>query len=287
MSQTTEVLQQELRDNLIVSYEEYSLLCLVVYEFIVTLDEELTVVWRRRPTATSMLLLIMRWIMLLGPIVQTVPARPTWCRSQYAWNIAVFLVTTAVIALFSALRVYALWQGSRLRHLLAGIVFVFGAVPVATNIFAATHASGFSYDPVFSACEVRINVSPELNANTLRHKRQRNPVRRSCSRTDVDQVLLAVQGNATSGSRFICLNRAAERWDPLFSRPSGHQHPAAYDILRHLLPGCICCRLPPVTAPSTGAALHAKPSTARPHGEREQFGRRPFLPLLHQLPSTL
>lgn len=42
---------------------------LVVYEYFVTFDQEVTQVWMRKPTATSFLLLSTRWIMLVFEIV--------------------------------------------------------------------------------------------------------------------------------------------------------------------------------------------------------------------------
>lgn len=58
---------------------------LVVYEFVITLDQEIAAVWRRKFTATSMLLLSTRWLMLLYPILAILPIpmdqTAAWCES--------------------------------------------------------------------------------------------------------------------------------------------------------------------------------------------------------------
>ncbi|EKM56357.1 uncharacterized protein PHACADRAFT_140967, partial [Phanerochaete carnosa HHB-10118-sp] len=69
MAQSNEDQQQEILLSIqIEDYVVYSMLCLVVYEFVITLDQEIAVVWRRKFTLTSLLLLSTRWLMLLNPI---------------------------------------------------------------------------------------------------------------------------------------------------------------------------------------------------------------------------
>ena len=41
---------------------------------------------------------------------------------------------TICCTVLSALRVYALWQGSKMKYIFSAVVFILGAVPVATNI---------------------------------------------------------------------------------------------------------------------------------------------------------
>lgn len=51
----------------------YGQLALVVYEYAVTMDREINLVWRRKLTAPSLILLLSRWFMLLGPITGNIP----------------------------------------------------------------------------------------------------------------------------------------------------------------------------------------------------------------------
>ena len=49
---------------------------LVAYEYIITFDQEVAQVWMRKTTATALLLLSTRWIMVLGPLINIVPSEP-------------------------------------------------------------------------------------------------------------------------------------------------------------------------------------------------------------------
>ena len=46
---------------------------LVLYEYLITVDRELQAVWQRRWTATSLLLLSTRWVMVVNAIVELFP----------------------------------------------------------------------------------------------------------------------------------------------------------------------------------------------------------------------
>lgn len=59
---------------------DYSVACVVLYEFIITFDQEVAVVWRRKFTATSLLLLGIRWLMILSPISEIIPWPLSWWR---------------------------------------------------------------------------------------------------------------------------------------------------------------------------------------------------------------
>lgn len=55
---------------------------LVVYEFVMTLDQELAAIWKRKFTATSLLLLGIRWLMLLNSILAAMPVGQAWRESS-------------------------------------------------------------------------------------------------------------------------------------------------------------------------------------------------------------
>lgn len=81
--------------------------------------------------------------------------------------------------MFSGLRVYALWNGSRLKYLLAGAIITLGCVPIATNIvghlvtsvmhefdalqFQWTRVQAEYINPPISACIDAVNVSDKTN----------------------------------------------------------------------------------------------------------------------------
>ncbi|EKM56312.1 uncharacterized protein PHACADRAFT_92217, partial [Phanerochaete carnosa HHB-10118-sp] len=108
---------------------------LVVYEYIITFNQEVAVIWRRKFSLASVLLITTRWIMVLGPILNTTPSAQTWCDILTVKLQEIELVSCVV---FSALRVYALWRGSRMKYVfqVLAVVLMLGLVPIGTNISA-------------------------------------------------------------------------------------------------------------------------------------------------------
>ncbi|EKM56378.1 uncharacterized protein PHACADRAFT_207631 [Phanerochaete carnosa HHB-10118-sp] len=71
---------------------------------------------------------------------------------------------------FSALRVYALWQGSRTKYVFPIIVLTLGLVPIATNIFGWTRTEiVYENSPLvlLSTCNDFINAPPKLNKDAI------------------------------------------------------------------------------------------------------------------------
>lgn len=58
---------------------------LVAYEYIITLDQEISTVWGRKRTASSALLLSIRWVMVLNQVVSYIPVSPKVCNSCLRW----------------------------------------------------------------------------------------------------------------------------------------------------------------------------------------------------------
>lgn len=167
MSQPDDGLTQVLHDILTGNYVNCAMMCLVLYEFVVTFDQEVEVGWKRKFTATSLLLLATRWLMVLGPIVTFVPVGPTGCSTIYAFIDLSFMAAVAVISLFSALRVYALWQASSARYAYAAVVLMLGLVPVWTNIYLWTRTSiEYVELPLFSTCTTW-SALPDKTNNAL------------------------------------------------------------------------------------------------------------------------
>ncbi|EKM56285.1 uncharacterized protein PHACADRAFT_207564 [Phanerochaete carnosa HHB-10118-sp] len=156
MAQSNGDLKQELQVLLAQDYVSCSLIALVTYEYVVTLDQEIAVVWKRKFTATSMMLLSTRWLMLWGVILMYMPAKQTSS-------------ITTLTSLFSALRVYALWQQSRMKYVFTTIVFMLGLVPVGTNIFASVHTVLLCQDiPIHGTyCSNFVNIQPKLTNDAI------------------------------------------------------------------------------------------------------------------------
>lgn len=58
---------------------------LVAYEYVITLDQEISTVWSRKRTASSALLLSIRWVMVLNQVVSYIPASSKVCDSWPRW----------------------------------------------------------------------------------------------------------------------------------------------------------------------------------------------------------
>ena len=52
------------------------MLAIALYEYGFTLSDEVAVVWQRRLTATSAMMLSIRWVMLLLAVLQLFPITP-------------------------------------------------------------------------------------------------------------------------------------------------------------------------------------------------------------------
>ena len=52
-----------------------------MYEYAVTFDREVAHVWTKKPSATSFLLLSIRWVMVLTQLANVIPPKPSTCKS--------------------------------------------------------------------------------------------------------------------------------------------------------------------------------------------------------------
>ncbi|EKM60191.1 uncharacterized protein PHACADRAFT_85378, partial [Phanerochaete carnosa HHB-10118-sp] len=95
-------------------------------------------------------------------------ASATRCRPSYALTMLIYLMGTVLISMFSALRVYALWQGSQMKYVFPTAVFVLGAIPVGTNIYNWMRTSIiYSETPPSLGCNEYTNVQPKLNTECV------------------------------------------------------------------------------------------------------------------------
>ncbi|KIP06042.1 hypothetical protein PHLGIDRAFT_73255, partial [Phlebiopsis gigantea 11061_1 CR5-6] len=72
---------------------------LLAYEYIITFDQELSAIWRRKFNATSLLFITVRWTMLFNAALLSIPPSARVSNTYFS-------------QLFSALRVYAIWDRS-------------------------------------------------------------------------------------------------------------------------------------------------------------------------------
>ncbi|GJE99240.1 hypothetical protein PsYK624_154900 [Phanerochaete sordida] len=87
MSSSSEALVSIVQQVKTTTYVTTSLVGLIVYELLITFDQEVSAVWQKKITATSLLLLSTRWIMLLNSILTCIGVGPSWfaclcCRTR-------------------------------------------------------------------------------------------------------------------------------------------------------------------------------------------------------------
>ncbi|GJE98326.1 hypothetical protein PsYK624_145540 [Phanerochaete sordida] len=194
-------MSQDIENMITNSYISTSLLSLVIYELAITLDQEVSLVWRRRITATSLLLISTRWTMLLallanfGDIVFTVyvitPRYKTTGALQCTPFLSVpngllYIMGMAQGTAFSCLRVYALLQQSKQRNVIVALVASLGCVPIATNAFTLIASrSQIENFARFSACMTSPGVSKQTNDIALCDKDERDRERCHSTLSDV------------------------------------------------------------------------------------------------------
>lgn len=125
---------------------------LAMYEFVITIDQEISAVWKRKLSVASILLFATRWAMVLQAIIALAPDAKTTpgCVAEGAISEVALLTLFLITAAFSALRVYALWDNSKL---LAGVVFLLQLSPFVSNMWSSIH-SEYRVLPAFGCTQI-------------------------------------------------------------------------------------------------------------------------------------
>lgn len=134
---------------------------LAIWEFIITISDDVRIVWRRPVTVSSVLLGSVRWCMLLTAVLGLPPATPKDCPSVTLLDFALNIVGFAQTAVFSALRIFAV---SNRNYLLSAIVLALSCVPVVTNtMLAAIQRHSYVVDPLTGRNCITM-MSPSMQA---------------------------------------------------------------------------------------------------------------------------
>ncbi|GJE99217.1 hypothetical protein PsYK624_154660 [Phanerochaete sordida] len=214
-------------------YINCSILCLVAYEYAITFGREVRCIWMRKLSATSLLLLSIRWTMVLSQVLVWIPflSSRTTCAVYYVLRELLLFSTYAQIALFSGLRVCALWNGSPYRYLHLFCILMLGFVPIWTNVFRWSRTTiswtGAPYYTCSVPADLPLNV---VNAGGLHedlcYRRGRHGLG-----ADMDQDISALEAVAPSSQCLVCRDSAVARWHSIFSRTSSHEHCAGDNVL--------------------------------------------------------
>ncbi|GJE96349.1 hypothetical protein PsYK624_125430 [Phanerochaete sordida] len=252
-----------------------AMLTLVVYEYAVTLDREVDVVWRRRPTAPSAMLLVSRWLMLLGPIAGNIPITSV-ARFEGIWRLTVitYALSLTVVAAFSALRVYAILLRGRLRYAVPALVGALGLVPVATNTYKWARTT---LVPVPPGGYTVIALSEALETSAVHGDDERDRARSARARDDVGEVVRALPRDAQAAHGVVCHDDPAARRDAVFCNHARDQPLPAADVQHDGRRGQLLQHLHALPPAAARAALHAEPAPAHARagrGERKQLRGR-------------
>ncbi|GJE98361.1 hypothetical protein PsYK624_145900 [Phanerochaete sordida] len=192
------------------------LLGLVAYEYVITFGQEVACVWQKPISATSVLLLSTRWVMVLYQAIWVTPSGVESCRRWEPVSQLLLFTSWAQIAVFSGLRVYALWHDSRLRHVLLVAVILLGCIPIATNSFAWSRMQTMYTDLPFASCVYRVDVPKHLSTIALLHAQWRTRLRPAGGHPHVDEDIYALEAAAAGGAEVVRRDLTPSGWYHIF-----------------------------------------------------------------------
>ncbi|KAG1830643.1 hypothetical protein EV424DRAFT_270074 [Suillus variegatus] len=132
--------------NIFFSYWDVAAGVVVVYDWVLTLGQEIELIWRQRWSLMTVLYLIIRYIGIpysVASVLQTMPSvsltDAVSTMTYYAVNVT-NVVLTAMLGVIMIARLYAMYQGS--RKMLIFLVIIFLAVTIACGVIVAIGLNG-------------------------------------------------------------------------------------------------------------------------------------------------
>ncbi|KAI9063139.1 hypothetical protein FKP32DRAFT_1572420 [Trametes sanguinea] len=155
-------------------YCDIAAFALIFYEYIITIDREIALIWNRKLTGATILFILNRYLALLKYPIYIVGLQSV---SDEVWALAVWAVNILAMLLellpyfvwlsFSTLRVYAI---SRQNWRLALLVAVPGCMPLASNIYLYTQGSTANY-PLPIGCVWLDTIPVNIDNRCASHRR--------------------------------------------------------------------------------------------------------------------
>ncbi|KAG1817885.1 hypothetical protein EV424DRAFT_986219 [Suillus variegatus] len=127
--------------NIFLSYWEVAAVVVVLYDWVLTLGQEIELIWRRRWSLMSVLYLIIRYIGIPYSVVRLLENMPSVSLTDAVSNIMYYasggtnVALCAMLGVIMIARLHSMYQGS--RAMLIFLVIIFLAVNVACAIIAA------------------------------------------------------------------------------------------------------------------------------------------------------
>ncbi|KAG1774491.1 hypothetical protein EV702DRAFT_527316 [Suillus placidus] len=120
--------------NIVCSYWAVAAGAVVVYDWVLTLGQEIELIWRQRWSLMTMLYLVIRYIGLPYSVVSTLQIMPLVSLTDAVIN-GTGVVVTAMLGVIMITRLHAMYQRSRI--MLIFLVIIFLAVNIACGVTAA------------------------------------------------------------------------------------------------------------------------------------------------------
>ncbi|KAG2101552.1 uncharacterized protein F5147DRAFT_310140 [Suillus discolor] len=123
------------------SYMQVAAGVVVVYDWVLTLGQEIELIWRQRWSLMTVLYLIIRYIGIPFSVVRILESMPSVSLTDAVSGIAYYAINGTTMALTTMLgvimitRLHAMYQGSRM--MLSFLVIIFLAVNIACGVIAA------------------------------------------------------------------------------------------------------------------------------------------------------
>ncbi|KAI0765607.1 hypothetical protein BD413DRAFT_574050 [Trametes elegans] len=137
----------------------FAVTALLVYEYLITLDREVALFWRRRVTGASVLFFTNRYLVLvvyLLLLMYLVPMSDHSCLLLARSSTVLGYLQIIPQAAFSAMRALAL---SGMNWYMAGAVFLLAVVPFGTNMVTFSFSSTVQYNPLLGECLAMSNTT--------------------------------------------------------------------------------------------------------------------------------
>ncbi|KAG1784848.1 uncharacterized protein HD556DRAFT_179383 [Suillus plorans] len=127
--------------NIFLSYWEVAVVVVVLYDWVLTLGQEIELIWRQRWSLMTVLYLIIRYIGIPYSVVRLLENMPSVSLTDAVSNVTYYasggtnVALCAVLGVIMIARLHAMYQGS--RAMLIFLVIIFLAVNIACAVIAA------------------------------------------------------------------------------------------------------------------------------------------------------
>ncbi|KAI0763245.1 hypothetical protein BC629DRAFT_1543695 [Irpex lacteus] len=147
-----------------------ALLALVVYEHLITLEQEIEVVWRHQFSVYRVILLINRYCILAYTIIGVINQVFSFnCNVLAGLTAGLMIALLLVVTLLAAIRAFAIstW---RYRILIAVSICTLGSVPIGADLYIWSTQTAVPL-PILGGCGANSTIDPFVNLQLTRVSR--------------------------------------------------------------------------------------------------------------------